>query len=176
VQKDPAVTTSKKVVLNRKEFVPTPTTATPSVLSTADQTTDKDSNNSNDAEKKEEKKVVKLTELSAQERAKLHAQKFGLPVSDSSKKLARAERFGMADGAANNSNSTKTTTNPKEVDEKILKRQARFGVVAPSAAATEVEAKKQKRAERFGITTPIVANAAVDEQKRKRAERFGLAA
>ena len=175
MQKDPAVTTSKKVVLNRKieVIVPTPTTATP-VLSTADQTTDKDSNNSNDAEKKDEKKVVKLTELSAQERAKLHAQKFGLPVSDSSKKLARAERFGMADGAANDSN--KPTTNPKEVDEKILKRQARFGVVAPTAAATEVEAKKQKRAERFGITTPTVANAAVDEQKRKRAERFGLAA
>ena len=152
--------------MNRKieVIVPTPTTATP-VLSTADQTTDKDSNNSNDAEKKDEKKVVKLTELSAQERAKLHAQKFGLPVSDSSKKLARAERFG-----------NKPVTNPKEVDEKILKRQARFGVVAPTAAATEVEAKKQKRAERFGITTPTVANAAVDEQKRKRAERFGLAA
>ena len=56
-------------------------------------------------------------------------------------------------------------------NDKLLKRQARFGVVSNSN--TEVDLKKQKRAERFG--TSITAVDSGDEQKRKRAERFGLA-
>ena len=58
------------------------------------------------------------------------------------------------------------------MDEKLLKRQARFGVVAPTA---EVDVKKQKRAERFGMAPTAADTAANDELKRKRAERFGLA-
>lgn len=57
------------------------------------------------------------------------------------------------------------------LDEKLLKRQARFGVVTD----TEVDIKKQKRAERFGLAPTAAATAANDELKRKRAERFGLA-
>lgn len=63
------------------------------------------------------------------------------------------------------------------MDEKILKRQARFGIVAPE----DIDTKKKKRAERFGNSAPSTGAAAVavstgnDEQKRKRAERFGIA-
>jgi len=56
-------------------------------------------------------------------------------------------------------------------NDKLLKRQARFGVV--SNTNSEVDEKKQKRAERFGTTSTAVGSS--DEQKRKRAERFGLA-
>ena len=56
-------------------------------------------------------------------------------------------------------------------NDKLLKRQARFGVISNSN--TEVDEKKQKRAERFGTTSTAVGSS--DEQKRKRAERFGLA-
>ena len=57
------------------------------------------------------------------------------------------------------------------MDEKILKRQARFGVVTPN----DIETKKQKRAERFGMAPRAEVAAGNDEQKRKRAERFGIA-
>ena len=66
----------------------------------------------------------------------------------------------------------------KEVDEKILKRQARFGIVA----ADDADAAKKKPAARSGgarASAPAAAaassNPAMDEAKRKRAERFGLA-
>jgi len=63
----------------------------------------------------------------------------------------------------------------QETDEKLLKRQARFGIVS----AEEVDVKKQKRAERFGgiSNNPTLGTASteMDELKRKRAERFGLA-
>lgn len=146
-----------------------------------------DANKSDESDSKEEKKVVKLGSLSAEERAKLRAQKFGVPVPDSVKKAVRAERFGST-------NSTESTTSKSQVylinqltisecflivefifkvpdNDKLLKRQARFGVISNSN--TEVDEKKQKRAERFGTTSTAVGSS--DEQKRKRAERFGLA-
>lgn len=59
-------------------------------------------------------------------------------------------------------------------NEKLLKRQARFGVVT-----VEVDEKKQKRAERFGTANSAASVSAgsvsTDEQMRKRAERFKLA-
>ena len=55
-----------------------------------------------------EKKIVKLGSLTAEERAKLRAQKFGVPIPESLKKAERAERFGLAKNApvsANNANT-----------------------------------------------------------------------
>merc|ERR1712071_495127 len=96
--------------------------------------------------------------------------------SDNVKKSVRAERFGLTTKEATKETSKETIkqapTESKEVlDEKLLKRQARFGVVT----AAEVDVKKQKRAERFGTAPTAAATAGNDELKRKRAERFGLA-
>merc|ERR1712135_271487 len=162
--KTPAVaattTSTKKVVLNRKPISVAPI---PAVKDEAVPVTEESKASSN-PEKVEEKKVVKLGTLSTEERAKLRAEKFGVPISDSVKKMVRAQRFGLASKPEN--------TDSKEVlDEKLLKRQARFGVVTD----TEVDIKKQKRAERFGLAPTAAATAANDELKRKRAERFGLA-
>merc|ERR1711928_199541 len=161
--KTPAVaattTSTKKVVLNRKPISVAPI---PAVKDEAVPVTEESKASSN-PEKVEEKKVVKLGTLSTEERAKLRAEKFGVPISDSVKKMVRAQRFGLASKPEN--------TDSKEVlDEKLLKRQARFGVVTD----TEVDIKKQKRAERFGLAPTAAATAANDELKRKRAERFGL--
>jgi len=154
-----AATSAKKVVLNRN-----PATVVP-VPAVKDETAPaiEESKALSDSEKSDDKKVVKLGTLSAEERAKLRAQKFGVPLSDNVKKMVRAERFGMA--------AKSEDTDSKEVmDEKLLKRQARFGVVTTA----EVDVKKQKRAERFGLAPTAAVSAANDELKRKRAERFGL--
>uniref|UniRef100_A0A914WCC1 SAP domain-containing protein n=1 Tax=Plectus sambesii TaxID=2011161 RepID=A0A914WCC1_9BILA len=85
------------------------------------------------------------------EALKKRAERFGLPVKDATstvsgpeadaKKQQRAERFGTAKAA--------TATILPVDNEKILKRQERFGIT--SVSSDEVSAKKQKRAERFGI-------------------------
>ncbi|XP_057380454.1 SAP domain-containing ribonucleoprotein-like [Daphnia carinata] len=156
-------TSRKKIILNRK-VASSLTSGEESVLQETETPDANSPNKSNETETKEEKKVVKLGSLSAEERAKLRAQKFGVPVPDSLKKAVRAERFG-------NANSTVAPTGKSQVvdNEKLLKRQARFGVVSNA----EIDEKKQKRAERFGANN--VGGASSDEQKRKRAERFGLA-
>lgn len=160
--KNEIVSAHKKIILNRKVVT------SPSDSGMVSQEVDNhhDANKSDESDSKEEKKVVKLGSLSAEERAKLRAQKFGVPVPDSVKKAVRAERFGST-------NSTESTTSKSQVpdNDKLLKRQARFGVISNSN--TEVDEKKQKRAERFGTTSTAVGSS--DEQKRKRAERFGLA-
>ena len=52
-----------------------------------------------ESEEEKEKKIVKLGSLTAEERAKLRAQKFGVPIPESLKKAERAERFGLAKNA-----------------------------------------------------------------------------
>jgi hypothetical protein len=61
-----------------------------------------------ETDEEKEKKIVKLGSLTAEERAKLRAQKFGVPIPESLKKAERAERFGLAKNApvsANNANT-----------------------------------------------------------------------
>lgn len=156
-------TSRKKIILNRK-VAPSLTSADDSVSKEIEAHDTSSPNKSDEPDTKEEKKVVKLGSLSAEDRAKLRAQKFGVPVPDSLKKAVRAERFG-------NASSEVAPTSKSQVpdNDKLLKRQARFGVV-PNA---EIDEKKQKRAERFGTSNVGVASS--DELKRKRAERFGLA-
>ena len=55
--------------------------------------------NLKESDEDKEKKIVKLGSLSAEERAKLRAQKFGVPIPESIKKAERAERFGVAKNA-----------------------------------------------------------------------------
>ncbi len=67
-----------------------------------------DANKGDESDSKEEKRVIKLGSLSAEERAKLRAQKFGVPIPDSVKKAVRAERFG-------GTNSTELNTSKPQV-------------------------------------------------------------
>lgn len=94
------MSTQKKIILNRKISVTSPDAGT----GTTSQENNKsvDSNNSDGSNSNEEKKVVKLGSLSQEERVKLRAQKFGVPIPDSLKKAVRAERFGnsQSNGAA----------------------------------------------------------------------------
>ena len=96
LRKTPAVaattTSTKKVVLNRKPISVAPI---PAVKDEVVPVTEESKASSN-PEKVEEKKVVKLGTLSTEERAKLRAEKFGVPISDSVKKMVRAQRFGLA--------------------------------------------------------------------------------
>lgn len=143
--------------------------------------TDDEEATSASEEQSADKKVVKIGALSAEERAKLRAEKFGVPIPDVMKKAVRAERFGLAESKNTTTGNSQvyfsmfsktkrhSATISIQVDqEKLTKRQARFGIVAD-----ETDLKKQKRAERFGAGA--TKTSAVDDEKlRKRAERFGL--
>merc|ERR1712110_902108 len=104
------------------------------------------------------------------------AERFGIkvgkigdaPTADLETLKKRAERFGQ---------SSATAMKKAEMDEKIRKRQERFGVVEP-------EVKKFKKA---GVLANIELNKTLktdddtkkssdtgEEQKKKRAERFGV--
>lgn len=90
-----SATQPKKIILNRKVSanITPPSTTSDSILQETIQTSDSIKNDESD-DLKHEKKVVKLGALTAEERAKLRAQKFGVPIPDSVKKAVRAERFG----------------------------------------------------------------------------------
>merc|ERR1711936_796657 len=177
-----------------------------------DESKPKGSEETADTENKTEKKGG----MTDAERAAARAAKFGSSISgpdvaSEAKKQSRAERFGIKVGKIGDAptadletlkkraerfgQSSATAMKKAEMDEKIRKRQERFGVVEPevkkfkkagvlanvelnktlktddtkSADTEETEEQKKKRAERFGVITPIV----MDEKLQKRAERFG---
>ena len=121
--------------------------------------------------------------MSDAERAAARAARFGasLDVASSAKKQARAERFGTGSGkigaaptadletlkkrAERFGQSSATVMKKAELDEKIKKRQERFGVVEP-------QTKKMKKSD---ILSSVGINETLkDEKMLKRAERFGL--
>lgn len=133
------------------------------------------------------KKVVKLSEMSADERLALRAKKFGISAAadaapTTEKLQARAARFGIQ------SESVSSTTTPAKSLEVLKKRAERFGaVLVPELKKVEVEEKLLKRQERFGavittttdkipITGPKTNLSENDEKKLKRMERFKTAA
>ena len=101
-------TSTKKVVLNRNPIVvaPIPPVKEEAALNSGNE----ESKVSSDSEKNDEKKVVKLGTLSVEERAKLRAQKFGVPLSNDTKKMVRAERFGLT-AKSENTDSKEVTVN-----------------------------------------------------------------
>merc|ERR1712001_134389 len=124
------------------------------------------------------------------ERAAARAARFGGSVSSEveAKKQARAARFGIKSGKIGDTpevdletlrkraerfgQSSSTAMKNAELDEKIKKRQERFGIVQP-------DPKKIKKSDSSEVLTKIELNKSLkedkpmDEKMLKRAERFG---
>lgn len=150
----------KKVALKRNISisVSTPITPTVNVASNINDTVNKnevDNKTDNTTTGEPEKKVIKLNQMSAQERLEMRAKKFGsqaaTDVSSNSKLQARAARFGL--GGASNTGLTGnggTTNNLVSLDA-LKKRAERFGAnVSDKVTKLEQDEKLQKRQERFG--------------------------
>jgi SAP domain-containing ribonucleoprotein len=170
----------KKVSLKRNISISAPVLPVP--VEKAAEATPDDSDSDATA-----KKVVKLTELTAEERKNLRAQKFGdtktLPaavLTSDAKKDARAARFGLS---ASTDDAKGNTTTSAASSEALKKRAERFGVtVSTELQKLENKDKLAKRQERFGVGTASTvvgggANKAdYAEKARLRAERFKTAA
>lgn len=132
-----------------------------------------------------DKKIVKISELTAKDRLELRAKKFsGSVVSSGSgsdsgggdKLAARAARFGVSAPTA----ETKASPVSSSVSLDVLKKRAeRFGaVLVPELKKVETDEKLQKRQERFGasgkvlITGPTTEKSDVEERALKRLDRF----
>lgn len=170
----------KKISLKRNLSVPKPvlpeTTNTPTEEDKSKSISS--TNGSNDDNSDEpDKKVVKLHILTAEERLKLRAEKFGASAATSTdvvsddKKLARAARFGIT---STSSSSTSIKSSAPDVSVEVLKKRAeRFGAsTAPKLNAIELDEKLKKRQERFGASLPSDQA----EKAKLRAERFKTAA
>uniref|UniRef100_U5EZW7 Putative wing disc dorsal/ventral pattern formation n=1 Tax=Corethrella appendiculata TaxID=1370023 RepID=U5EZW7_9DIPT len=189
----PEFVPQKKVALKRNVSITTPVLASTvaSDIKPIDQSGTAENGNENKAESDEpDKKVIKLKDLTAQERLELRAKKFGGAVTtatpssnDAAKKEARAARFGLSSG--------NIATNSESSVEQLRKRAERFGVsVSNKMIKIEMDEKKLKRQERFGggdsvdttktsitigggsSTTPSAGKVDYAEKARLRLERF----
>lgn len=164
-------------------------------------------NESNDSNGNADGNVLKLTQLSMKERLEMRAKKFGAPVSGDVAKLARAERFGMPEAKASVSSggsgggamatvktaadvdllkkraerfggSVSNTMVKIEMNEKLLKRQERFGAGAAATGGGDGEATTTTTVSGKVETKPISTQAASDyaEKAKLRLERFKTAA
>lgn len=152
----------KKVALKRNISISVPT---PTVAATTTETgTENDKKAADDSVQKEsenapvepEKKVLKLTELTTQQRLEMRAKKFGAQANEipDSKLQARAARFGlMSSDSAGGVTTTKPTSTLVGVDA-LKKRAERFGVsVSDKMTKIEQDEKLIKRQERFGAVS-----------------------
>ncbi|CAH2224341.1 SAP domain-containing ribonucleo isoform X1 [Pelobates cultripes] len=125
-------------------------------------------------EKDIDKKLVKIVAGIPQvDRLQKRAERFNVPATVDSKKVARAIRFGLP-STENTGKSTDVLTTVN-ID-KLKERAQRFGLsVSPVTKKTENDEKLKKRKERFGIVTSSASvTDDVEAKKRKRAERFGM--
>ncbi|CAH1368749.1 unnamed protein product [Tenebrio molitor] len=141
---------TKKVVLNRN---------TPLIMDKRISTESKESSEKSNGST-EEKKVIKLSGLSAKERLEMRAKKFDVTLSNEAKKVARAERFG-------DSGNSSSAIHTKKTSVEVLKQRAeRFGgSVSKVMTSLDVQEKMEKRKARFGIVTP-------EDRAKQRLERF----
>ncbi|KAK9743844.1 SAP domain [Popillia japonica] len=139
----------KKVVLNRTS-------------SNTDVTHNNSTDDSIEKDKVDEKKVVKLSELSAKDRLEMRAKKFGVPLTVDAKRAVRAERFGTSSSKSISNNST-------SVD--VLKQRAeRFGInVSSVVTKLDNDERIKRRQERFG---KVAENTSQNNKKEERLQRF----
>ncbi|RZC22687.1 SAP domain containing ribonucleoprotein [Asbolus verrucosus] len=150
-EKDKMTPSIKKVVLNRN----TPIITDKRISTDSKEGSDKTNGSS------EEKRIIKLSGITAKERLEMRAKKFDVSLSSEAKKVARAERFGSL---LNSSNAMKTKVQPT-VD--VLKQRAeRFGgSVSKLMTNLDMQERMEKRKARFGIVTP-------EDKAKQRLERF----
>jgi len=127
------------------------------------------------------------------ERRKKRAERFGVELSDSDKKLQRAARFGTTvsnplDAPLTAPRMPNRKPSIVEDDERLKKRAERFGL--DKSNTVNEDEKKRKRAERFGLSAPSnsasidnpssttstnsVSEINEEEKKKRRAERFSI--
>ncbi|KXJ84473.1 hypothetical protein RP20_CCG003827 [Aedes albopictus] len=165
-KEDQPAAVQKKVALKRNISisVPTPTAAVAAAPKAADDDKKSDSvpKEAETGSSEPEKKVIKLTELTAQQRLEMRAKKFGAQASETSdsKLQARAARFGLGssgDSSAGSGAATKPASSLVGIDA-LKKRAERFGVsVSDKMTKIEQDEKLVKRQERFGnVTAPTL--------------------
>nr|CAD7203474.1 unnamed protein product [Timema douglasi] len=140
----------KKIVLNRSVISTSPEKENVISEPAAEEAVEAENKQEEDGKKK----VVKISALTVKERLEMRAQKFGVSLSVDAKKEARAARFGIQ-------SSSISSTNGVDDEEKLKKRQQRFGLVEPPSKTS---------------TTPssVSTVSASDDKKKLRAERFKL--
>lgn len=168
---------AKKVSLKRNTSIAYP------VIEKQEEATEKPST---DSSGEPDKKVIKISQLSSQERLELRAKKFsrngGSAASTTSdpasqdKLFLRAARFGITAPTSTVTTAKASITAPTTVSEEVLKKRAeRFGAISTDVKKLELDEKLQKRKERFGLArVPLTSteSADLDEKARLRLERF----
>lgn len=167
-KEDQSAAPQKKIALKRNISIsiatPAATSAAPATV-TDDEKKPSKEESSDEAKDKDaaaisgepEKKVIKLTELTPQQRLEMRAKKFGAqaPETSDAKLQARAARFGLAgsDSTTSGGGSGKPTSSLVSL-EALKKRAERFGGnVSDKVTKQEQDDKLHKRQERFGTTT-----------------------
>ncbi|XP_015434656.1 PREDICTED: SAP domain-containing ribonucleoprotein [Dufourea novaeangliae] len=100
-----------------------------------------------------ERKMIKLSDLGDKERLEMRAKKFGVPLSEAAKKVARSARFSINN---QNNKSAASVKTPVHTTYDVLKKRAeRFGTsVSTLMEKAELEARIEKRKARFGEVKP----------------------
>lgn len=146
-------TATKKIILNRKNIIEEVK---------VDVAEKKETNDDKLLEAEPEKKLIKLSELNTNERLEMRAKKFGVALSETAKKEARAARFKITsnNSVTSNSNSKSAASiksTPVHTTYDVLKKRAeRFGTnVSSLMEKAELEDKIEKRKARFGDVKAI---------------------
>lgn len=167
-KEDQSAAPQKKVALKRNISisVSTPAATTGATATVSDDETKQSKEASDDAEAatdEPDKKVIKLTELTAQQRLEMRAKKFGAQAAETSdsKLQARAARFGLAGSdSTTGGGSSKPVSTLVSLDA-LKKRAERFGVnVSDKVTKQEQDDKLNKRQERFGAGAATAAASA----------------
>jgi len=138
------------------------------------------------ADKDNDKLATSPTALSAEDKIKARAERFGGFQSDDAKKNARAMRFGDQLNGGGRGGVAKIGGAPAVDLDTLKKRAERFGVSSSTAMKkAELSDAIKRRQERFGVVLDepkpkkISLNSGVnsvvlDEKMQKRKERFGI--